>query len=79
MAVYNEILYNEGQYLYILFSEIISIGDSVVKDSDKTLSDFMFLTDSVTKQFSVKGLSDTIRLADWVTKTRPTEPKWTDK
>jgi hypothetical protein len=75
---YNTTRYNEQQYQYQLLAEILSLSDTIVKDSSINKIDALFINDQLTKQIINKGLFDNIRLADWVSKNRNIDIGWTD-
>jgi hypothetical protein len=79
MALYNGLRYNESQYQFVLIPESVTLSDAKGIDSTKPLSDTAFLNDNLTKQVTNKGLSDSMRLADWMSKTRKDETEWVDQ
>lgn len=76
--MYNNHRYNESQYQYILLADNVTVSDTTVKEHTKALSEFVFLLDSLTKQVTNKGLSDSVQLIDWLSKNRDNETTWSD-
>jgi hypothetical protein len=75
---YNTSQYNEQQYQYQILSEVITILESLIMDSTKPLTDTVFTSDTLTKQVTNKGLFDSIRLAEWMSKNRTNSNNWSD-
>lgn len=61
-----------------LLSDAVNLSEGMIFDSQKTLSDIVFLDETFTKQITNKGLFDTIRLNDWVSVKKILSDPWSD-
>lgn len=78
---YNQFQYNSRKYsahAEKVLTESVNSSDALSLAILTTLYDWIFNLDTVTKQFANKGLSDSIRLNDWMSKNRQDESEWTD-
>ena len=70
MAAYNTFTYNTRRYntdiFSVVLSESISNIDSDVEDIVLGQLDFVFMSEFFRMDVTNKGLSDTIRLGDWL-------------
>lgn len=83
MAAYNTITYNTHRYntdiFYLALSEVMSESDTQIDDIGQALFDFLFLSEFLDVSITNIPLSETIRLADWLSIERnPTNNEWYD-
>lgn len=83
MAAYNTFTYNTHRYntdiLYIALSESITGTSADVEDVLLSQLDFIFMDESIAVSITNIPMSDTIRLADWLSIERDTtNSEWYD-
>lgn len=77
---YNSFQYNAGSYNCQIPHDLVTLLDAtVLKTIGINLTDFIIIDENLTKQITAKVLTDTARLADWLTaKQNPQTIEWGD-
>lgn len=82
--MYNETEYNVARYnaegVEISFSDSVSVTDAAIeKFLYLSFTEFIFADETITNDFTVKSLTDTIRLSDWLSIERQSSNnRWFD-
>lgn len=61
-----------------LLQDITILSENTVFDSNKQLSDIVFLDETFTKQITNKGLFDSVRINDWLSIKKILSDPWSD-
>lgn len=80
--MYNQNQYNQSEYniqlANIFCGESISASEYKPLEVDQFLTEFIFMTPDVRVEISNKGLSDLIRINDWLTLKKLFIEEWHD-
>lgn len=83
MARYNTFTYNTSRYntdiFYITLTESVASADAQIDQTIQALFDFIFLDEFIDVSITNIPLSETIRMADWLSIERnPATNEWFD-
>lgn len=61
-----------------LLEDTATLSETMIFDTQKPLSDIVFLDETFTKQITNKGLFDSVRLNDWLSIKKILSDPWSD-